>query len=342
MRRSHAVLAAAVLAAAVWAYFVAHPLGGTAPGEGSAVPVWDVPVRSVTALVYQDGPFRVALEPRWEGKAEEPYIWIRSDLTVQAPPPPPARGKAARKPPPPPAAPRVDSAAFKGNAAAEQTLAAFAGLKAVRDLGPLAALDAKQFGFPAKDASLELQRGGSPALKLELGRHTFGDTGRYVHDPANDHLYLLSDLALRRLLTVRGTLMDRDLLGIRAEQAQRIELSAGGITRTFYRLAREGQWAPKADAAQGDPNAAVVVKALNGLPVLRYRGEDQLKPAGPPALEAKVFLAGSDQLAGWLRIYGGSGESVPAESSYTQHPVELAGPLVRQVLEKARAALHGT
>jgi Domain of unknown function (DUF4340) len=341
MNRGHAILAAAVLAAALWAYFVAHPLGGGAPSGRSSVRVWDVPERQAASVTYRDGPVQVTLQSRWEAGADKPYVWVLSQLTKVAHPTPAKPGQKA-----PPAGPaeqaEVSTEAFKGNAAAEQALKGFASLTAERDLGKLASLDAKSLGFPAKDASLQLTPAGKPPLKLELGRLTFGDAGRYAHNPADDRVYLLPAQQLRRLVTARVTFVDRELLAFLPEQAERMELRAGGLQRTFHRLAKAGQWGATADAARPDPSAAVLATALPQLKVLRYRPESEPAPASPPALEVHLFRSGGGVEETWLRLYDGQGATATAVSSYTQRPVEVSGPIVKQLLEKARAALHGT
>jgi len=163
MARRHAILAALVVAAALWAYFIVHPLGGGAPGPEHKVTVWQVPLRQVTGLTYREGPLRATLEPRWEPGAAKPYLWIDSEMELHGPPGAKAKGG---KTPPDQAKPERDHIAFKGNATAQQVLAQFANLTADRDLGPLSGLEAKDFGLPEQDAFVEVARGDAPALPL--------------------------------------------------------------------------------------------------------------------------------------------------------------------------------
>lgn len=340
MRREHGILAALVLGAALWAYLVAHPLGGSAPSGSAAVKVWDVPLSAVTALTFRDGAVQARLEPKPTEGGEPPYVWVESETPSRPPPPaPPAPGKAA-PPPPPPARETVN---FRGNAAALQLLRAYAALSAERDLGALSALDAKQFGLPGKDAYLEVQRRGAEPLRLELGRATFGDAGRYAHNPATGHVYLLRALELRQLASGHASLMDRDLLGLKTEQAQRIELVVGGTPRTFHRLAAPGQWGPSPEATQPNPELPPLLGLLEGLRVLRYRGPAEAAPADAPALEVRLFRGAGTEPAAWLRLFPLAGTAqAMGLSSYTRAPVELARQPVQQVLEKARGLLRGT
>ncbi len=343
MRREHGILAALVVAAALWAYFVAHPLGGAVPSGPAVVRVWDVPLTAVTSLTFRDGAVQAKLEARPQEAGATPYLWVEAEIPTRPPPPMrPPPGKAA--PPPPP--PTRETVSFRGNATALQVLRAFATLAAERDLGALAALDAKTFGLPSQDAYLELQRQGAGPLRLELGRATYGEAGRYAHNPANDHLYLLRAQELRQLATAPGSLMDPNLLGLRTEQAQRIELVAGGSTRTFHRLAAPGQWGSSAEAKEPTAELPPLLALLDSLRVLRYRGKADAAAttaAGAPALEVRLFRGAAPEPDAWLRLFPlGATPAATGVSSYTQAPVELARQPVQQVLEKARGLLHST
>ena len=339
MRRGHGILAALVLGAALWAYFVAHPLGGGAPSGPAAVKVWDVPLSAVTALTFRDGAVQARLEPKPAEGGGPPYVWVETEsLTRPLPPVPPAPGQPA--PPPPPVR---ETVSFRGNAAALQLLRATATLSAERELGALSALDARQFGLPGKDAYLELQRQGAEPLRLELGRATFGDAGRYAHNPANDRLYLLRALELRQLASGHASLMDRDLLGLKSEQAQRIELVVGGTPRTFHRLAAPGQWGASPEATEPSAELPPLLGLLESLRVTRYRGRAEAAPAAAPALEVRLFRGEGKEPAAWLRLFPLAGTALAmGVSSHTRAPVELARQPVQQVLEKARGLLRGT
>jgi hypothetical protein len=256
-------------------------------------------------------------------------------------PPPRAKGKPE---PAPPEAPEPEHSAFRGNATALQTLELFAALSATRDLGRLDALEADQFGLPAKDAFLELERTGAPPLRLELGRATFGEAGRYAHNLTDGRVYLLRAPDLRRLSSARGSLMDRELLGIKPEDVVRIELQAGRAGRTLHRLAEPNQWGAAPDSGAAVADGAVLMTALQSLKALRYGAADggSEVPAGAPALEVRLFRTGGAEPAAWLRLFEGEGQTLTVVSSYTQRPVQVARPAAAPVLEKARALLRGT
>lgn len=355
MHRGHAILAALVLGAAVWAYLVVHPLGGGAPSGEGAVTVWQVPERQVSGVAYRDGATHVSLQPRWAPDATSPTIWVQV-----GPAPTSAAAKAGAK-----ASDQAKTAnkgaanaqakeaarnapvpeTFRGNATAQEALKRLATLTAERDLGRLAALDAKQFGFPAKDASLELTRRGEAPLKLQLGRATYGGTGRYAHNPADDHLYLLPLFPLSRLSMAASSLMDRSMLGLQPDEAVRMELSMGDSSRTFHHLSGPGRWGSSAQAAAADPDVGALAADIQRLHVLRYLPQNEKLPAGLPALQVRFFTAkgkGEGKPQAWLRIYGSRGNSTTAVSSYTERPVELPTALVRPLLEKARSLLHST
>lgn len=335
MHRGHAILAALVAAAGLWAYLATHPVGG-ASGDGGEVRVWDVPLRQVERVAYRDGDTRVTLEPRWEDDGDSPYVWIE----MEGPP----SGRTA--------APQDESRreAFKGSAAAVDLLRDLAALPAQRVLGRLQTLDGETFGLPAEDAFLELTRREGPALRLQLGRTTYGRSGRYALLGEAGRVYLLGTGNLRRIAAARGSLMDRDLLAFPLEEAVRVELIADGLTRTLHRLEVEGdagQWGDRPDAADGLPAADTVMTVLGKLKALRYAGaETEADLPSMPALEVRLYSAGEEAAAGaptaWIRLYAADGQMAPAVSSHTRHPVLLGAPLVQQVLEQARTLLRNT
>lgn len=340
MHRGHAILAVLVLGAAAWAYFVAHPLGGGAPAGRGTVTVWQVPASEVSAVTFRDGPSRVTLRPRPAKGVHAATVWVQtgpSGAPAAASPSPTASGKAPPKP--------LPAEEFRGNAAARQALDSLTTLTAVRDLGRLAALDGKAFGFPGPGGFIELQRHGGTPLKLELGRETYGSTGRYAHDPTDGHVYLLPLLTLQRLAVATSVLMDRDLLSLQPEQAERVELRTVAGSRTLYHLSGAGRWGSSAQAAAADPDAGALVTDLQRLRVQRYRLQGEAPPAGPPALEVRLFASSGGEErtpTAWLRFYAIEHNTAPAVSSYTERPVDLPAAVVRDVLKKAHRLLHGT
>jgi hypothetical protein len=336
LHRSHAVLAALVVLAAVWAYWAAHRgPGGSAAGQ--KVTVWELPLRDIATLAFRDGAVRAVVQPAWDA-GDEPYVWVEAQAPApRKPTPKPARRGAREPPAAEPAAP--ETSAFKGNSAARPLLESFATLIAERDLGPLGALEPGQFGLPAQDAYLELARAQGPPLRLELGRAGFGGNTRYAHEPGSGRLYLLRATELRRLATARGSLMDRDLLGLKLNEAARIELTDGTRSATFHKLQGPGQWAASAEAEEGNAEAGALVNLLQGLAVVRYLDEGSAEP-GPPALEARVFLPGSEEPAGWVHLFAGSGPQALARSAHSRRLVEAPAAQVRQALERARALLQ--
>jgi hypothetical protein len=59
-------------------------------------------------------------------------------------------------------------------------------------------------------------------------------------------------------------------------------------------------------------------------------------------LELRLYRDGAAEPAAWLRLYPSAGQTARAHSSHTEREVDVAGPMLRQVLETARALLAGT
>ncbi|MBI4083781.1 MAG: hypothetical protein HY423_14350, partial [Candidatus Lambdaproteobacteria bacterium] len=183
MTRRLVTLAVLLAASLAWAGYLARPTSAPSPGA-TRVRVWDVDPARVTRILYRDELYEVALEPKRQG--EETAYWLRETLyPVPAPadakPAAPAKGAPAAKPP----APRSVET-FRGNARAGQALEAIARLEAVRRVGPLAGLNAGEFGFPGDTRYVRLDlTGAQTPQRLELGVTTYGNDGRYVLDAAS-------------------------------------------------------------------------------------------------------------------------------------------------------------
>lgn len=339
LHRGHAALAVGVLAVAVWAYFVTHPLGGGAPEGQRMVPVWDVPAATVTALEYASPTSDLKLDIDWAGP-DAPYLWFTATTHPKAPPPPkpPPGRKAGEMPPPPPPV----TTAFKGNAGARHALEEAAGLRALRDLGRMDALKPATFGLDAPDTTLVLTRKEGEPLRLELGRSTYGNGGRYAHNPADGHVYLLRAQELRAFAGAPGALMDRDLLGLHTKDAARIVLAQAGLERTLYRLEEPGQWGPAPDATAADEDMSALAALLDRLRVARYDPAAEADPAlKSPALEVRVYPGGGGEPER-LTLAAPQGNRALAQSTHTRRPVEVPAAAVKQVLEKAGGLLRRT
>lgn len=330
MHRGHAILAVLVAAAALWAYGVTHPGAGGGPAGHASVPVWEVPLRSVQSLAFSEGAVNAELEPRWQPGADAPYVWVT------------AKGPAAHGAPATQAPGTETAQAFKGNAAAGATLKAFASLTALRDLGRLTDLDAPALGLEAPKGTLTLTRDGGAPLKLELGRATFGDTGRYAHRPDTDHVFLLRATELRRLAAGQAALMDRRLLDTELTDATRVTVTVEGQSRTFHRLADPQSWGLEPGASQPVRDVTGVLTALERAVVTAYRPQaaEGAQP-GAAALEVRWFAGDAAEPLAWVRVYLEGKDTAWAVSSHTRNPVELAFKGAQTLVNKARPLVKG-
>jgi hypothetical protein len=107
-------------------------------------------------------------------------------------------------------------------------------------------------------------------------------------------------------------------------------------------LTEAGAWGAAPEATEPLTEVAQWLMILDRLKVVRYGAEDEPATPGPPALELRLYRGGDAEPAAWLRLYAATGQTARARSSYTEREVEVAGPVLRQVLETARALLPGT
>lgn len=346
MTKSNAVLGVLLAASLLWAYMLTHLAGGGPVGD-SSLTIWNVPPQQITRLDYRNGETRVVVRPDWSEGADTPYIWVET----RRPRSRPGRGKR----PAAPAEPATETAAFKGNEFALSSLRHFAAAPALRAIGLYDELDAGEFGFPAPEHYLEIARVGErPPLRLELGRNTFGKANQYAHFTGNGRVYLMRSAEFRRLAQARARMLDRELLAIKPTEAARIELRAGGLRKSFFRLAAEGQWGQSPEDERSIEAVTAFLAALSRLKVLSYTPPEENEPADEFGSQLEVWLypvADSEQ-GHWVKVLGpemmgsdGIGKkktTVIARSSHSRARVNLSRPLVEQMLREARGLLQGT
>ena len=317
----------------IWAYRIAHPPPGEPSPGGDTITIWDLPPRDIVRVTYRDGKKEVILEPDWKERDGAPYIWVKSRL-----PKPRQRRRPVKEAP-------LASVEFKGNPQAEKVIEFFAKAKARRMIGRLKALKAADFGFPSKERWVEITLGaGRPALRLELGRNLFGNSGTYVHTPHDGGVYLMPARRFRQFSRASTAWIDRRVLSLSPHAAARAEISFGGRSVTLWRLAGQGQWARSSDAAGGQKTAGEVMRRLGTLRVLDY------PPAAPkgasaieaPQLEIRFFGKGKDVPIETLSVFMGKGNAFQARSFHTRKKVNIRKQQVRLLMQKIRELFQET
>lgn len=360
MNKSTPILALALAASLVWAYLVSHPTGNKGGKGPASAKIWDVPLRDVSRLTYNNGETQLVMQADWSEGGETPYLWVETRVPK---PQPKKRKKTIPRNDPGETDKDTDKetvaggadagetmlkTAFKGNAAALEVLKYFAGATALRSLGALENLEAGEFGFPGENHNLEIGSAGKhPALRLEVGRNSFGKSNRYVHSNRDGHVYLMRNSEFRKLSQAQRSMLDRELLGLKPKDIARIDLRLRKLERSFWRM-EKGEWSGRPDSQDGNPQPTVEAMAafstsVHRLRVLKYLGdpEEALPEWGNPMLELRLYGSPDDADPAWLKLYRGKGVNAVGVSSFTRKAVSLNRKLVDSLIAQARKLVRG-
>jgi hypothetical protein len=368
MNKSTPMLALALAASLLWAYLVSHPTGNKGGTSPASAKIWDVPLRDVSRLTYNNGKTQVVIQADWSEGGETPYLWVET----QVPSPQPKKRKIPQKIPPKIPKSKADpgesdkdtdrdavsgeavtgetlvKTAFKGNAAALEALKYFAGATALRSLGALENLEGGEFGFPGDNHNLKVGSAGQhPALRLDVGRNSYGNSNRYVHSNRDGHVYLMRNSEFRKLSQAQRSMLDRELLGLKPEDIARIDLRLRKLERSFWRM-EKGAWSDRPDNQDGNPQPTVEAMAafstsVHRLRVLKYLGdpEEVLPELGNPMLELRLYGSPDEADPAWLKLYQGKGVNAVGVSSFTRKAVSLNRKLVDSMIAQARKLVRG-
>lgn len=354
MNRGTLILALALTASLLWAYLVSHPTGnkgGTGSSSAAPVEIWDVPLREVSRLTYNNGKSKLVIQSDWSAGGETPYLWVETQLPKPQPKKqkkagPKKRGKEAG------ADEGMVNSAFKGNAMALKLLQFFAKATALRSLGSLENLDREEFGIPGDNHSLEV---GSPGrdtpLRMEVGRNSYGNSNRYVHSNRDGQVYLMADSEFRKLSQAQSILLDRELLRLKSKDITRIDIRVRSLQKSFWRM-EMGDWSDRPGTPEPDQggNPAHTVEpmaafstSVHRLRVLSYLGEPEeaLAELGNPLLELHLYASPDEANPAWLKLYQGKGVNAVGVSSHTRKAVSLKRKLVDSLISKARELVRG-
>lgn len=330
MPRSIGILAALLVSALAWAYWLGHPAKEAPSQGGEAVAVWRVDPRDIRRVKLQSQKTTVTIETEAMEDGGSPYLWV----TWEGPTPRKRRGRGKTRDQPD--TPEKTVHRFKGNQAVESALIRLADLKARRRVGELSSLDGEVYNLPGDGDVLEMELANGDTRRLELGGFTFGNTYRYGLNTGDHTVYLIRTAALQNLTRGKRRLLDSRLLGNPATEAARVELRMGENAVTLWRLTGDtAQWALKEGGAE-DPALLEWINALNRLRATDYLAEDDPAPEEESAaLAVRVFAGDNGEPAEWLKLFGEVGGDWHARSAHTRRMVTVNPKPAQNLLEKA-------
>ncbi len=211
-------------------------------GEGAAntdtrdVVVFDPGSGGITRLDWK-GPKNVA-SVETEGKGEDLRAWVSAGkrVKVQGPAAPEAAGDddsadgSAAQPakPPAPVYGEPEMRSFPGGKQVTELVEKFSPLRAMRRFDDVDAEGLEEMGLTEPEASLSVTSAAGKTLDLEVGSKAYGSSDTYVRDPENGSVYLLGSKVLGPLRSAESRLMERNILGFPAVDAQQAQVAAPG------------------------------------------------------------------------------------------------------------------
>jgi len=232
------------------------------------VRVWGGKAADVQKIVFESKNRKSVLESRKDDAGR----WFEGTVTRQTPPKPAVDGGA------PPSEPAPSVFPVLSVKAAERIAEAVAPLRAVREVGRLAADQAGDFGLAEPEGTLTLTIGGVER-KLAVGAAAPGGADRYVRNMETDIVYAVRGDFLRDLLSGESVLNERDLHGFEDDEIKSVRITVGDKSREVQRAGGAGATVSWSDVATPDkPDEAIASWMMK---VARLRPTEYL--AEPPA-----------------------------------------------------------
>ncbi len=121
-------------------------------------------------------------------------------------------------------------------------LGRIAGLRTVRDLGPLSAEVLPTLGIEGSADRLTV-RFSDEERELILGGETYGSGQRYAYEPATGMGYVLPREVISTLSNGQGAVRERWLHSFPEDELASVRVHLGGAVRDMLRIGNTGEWA---------------------------------------------------------------------------------------------------
>lgn len=267
--RFHAILFGAVLIATyfTWSRDVSYG------GDDNTVRIWDRDSTEVLALGYRIGDTEIRIERRSDQAGG--YLWGIETVGADAP----------------------VTSEFPVGSLGNNLLDRIAGLRTVRDLGPLSAEMMSTFGIAGASDRLTVEF-GDEQRELVLGGEVYGSEQRYAYEPATGVGHVLPRDVVTTMTNGRGAIRERWVNRFPAEELARVRVQVDGTVRTMSRLADTGEWADPGNPAP-DIAFGTFMQRVNELAIEGFAARP-----GPGArvLVRVEYLDGDDELLGFMEL----------------------------------------
>lgn len=309
--RFHAILFGVVLIATyfTWSRDVSYG------EEEDVVRIWDRDSTEVSGFGYRIGEVEVRVEHRTDQAGD--FLWGTETVGGDDP----------------------VTTEFPVGSTGRNLLNRLAGLRTVRDLGPLSSETMTRFGLVGASDRLAVQF-GDERRELILGDAVYGAEQRYAYEPATGLGHVLPRDVMATLANGQGAIRERWVHRFLVEDLARVRVQLNGTVRTMSRLGDTGEWTDpgsmSADVPFGTFMQRVSELAIEGF-------------AARPGPETRVlvrveYLDSENELLGFMELLRDDGREADPYfilSETTRVPAQAMTFLAELVEQGLAGALSG-
>ena len=227
---------------------------------------------------------------------------------------------------------------YPGSERAQKLFEELAPLEAARTLGVVEEGELAAYGLASPSGTLGLSFGSDEEVTIPIGAATYGSGDRYAKGP-NDQIYLLKSSLLGGLRHGASAMLDRNALGIAAEDIQRIVISAGMQSRELrQRYGEDRDRAYFADPAVPDVKLEKITAWVDRILKLRVVDVKQPQPRETPRVV--VDLYNGKKKLGRIELWGTTDTTATARSSRFDGPVTVNKAAVEAILNDLEVVLQ--
>jgi hypothetical protein len=291
-----ALVVAVVLALSLWS----RDEKAIKAEEAQKVEIWGGTPDQLERIRFESPTRTVTLEARKDANGRF-YVAELVKEEVKAPHAQPDAGVSPSEPP------KRTTTRFIGVKDANELAAKLAPFMAIRQLGPLGAGRAEEFGFDKPEGTLKVKLGGTEQA-LVIGSATPGGQERYAKLARTGVVYAVPGDVVQSMLGAESRLLERDLHAFKDAEVSKVRITRAGKTREVVPMPeKKGAWADAASPAKLDETLGNWLTKVSRLHVMEYV-ENPPSPLKPEdAIVRLEYLAGNKPL-GFLELYKLPGE----------------------------------
>lgn len=292
-----ALVVAALLALSIWS----RDEKAIKAEESQKVEIWGGTPDQLERIRFESPARTVTLEAHKDAVGRYYVTEVDKEETPRSPHGEPDAGAASSAPP------KRTTTRFIGVKDANELAAKVAPLMAIRQIGPLGAGRAEEFGFDKPEGTLKIKLGGAEQT-LVIGSSTPGGQERYAKLQRTGVVYAVPGDVVQSMLGAESRLLERDLHGFADADVSKLRITRGGKTRDVVPMpGKKGAWADAATPSSLDESVGNWLTKVSRLHVMEYVETPPLPLKPESALVRLDYLAGSKPL-GFLELYKLPGE----------------------------------